>query len=299
LAVEYWTGARRFGPLAPLIATLLACTPIQQPDPKPVPKSTSASTAPSNTEVIHATPSATQVAALSTEFDAFAAGLDAQVGMAIAPLGGGPLLTLGSWQRGPAWSTAKVPLVIAALREQPTGEPTDQMRAAITSSDNDAAQAIWESLGNSESARAKVEAVLRGAGDPTVVQSIRIRPEYSAFGQSLWSIADQASFLAHAACDPSNDPVLELMSEIEPQQRWGLGEITDSRFKGGWGPAPDGTYLVRQFGLVPTQHGQIAVALAGVANSGGFGAGTSTLDELTGWLSTHLNALQAGSCPPQ
>ena len=42
----------------------------------------------------------------------------------------------------------KVPLVIAALREEAPPEVTDAMTAAITESDNAAAESIWASLGD-------------------------------------------------------------------------------------------------------------------------------------------------------
>jgi hypothetical protein len=41
--------------------------------------------------------------------------LSAEVGIAIASVGSSPV-SLGTWSSGVAWSTSKVPLVIAALR---------------------------------------------------------------------------------------------------------------------------------------------------------------------------------------
>lgn len=281
--------------MALLIAVAVACAPAQQPAPPPVPPSSAPSPASPVTS-----PPARETADLASEFAAFAAGLDAVVGVAVTPVGGGPVLTLGTSPADPvAWSTAKVPLAMAVLREQPTSQPSDAMRAAIDHSDNAAAQVLWAGLGEPETAKAKMEAVLREAGDPTVVQSVRVRPEFSAFGQSRWSISDQAAFLSHAACDPRNNAVFALMGEIQSDQHWGLGRIADTQFKGGWGPAPDGTYLVRQFGVLPTAHGRIAVAVAAVDGSGTFAGGTGTLDVVTDWLEAHIGELPAGDCPAE
>ncbi|MGO9156626.1 hypothetical protein [Mycobacterium sp.] len=56
------------------------------------------------------------------------------------------------------------------------------MTAAITESDNAAAESIWASLGDPVIAARKVEAVLRQTGDFTTVQSQKVLPEFSAFG---------------------------------------------------------------------------------------------------------------------
>ena len=65
---------------------------------------------------------------------------------------------------GKAWSTIKVPLVIAAMRKQNTGPVTAPMTAAITESDNAAAESIWAGLGDPDNAATQVEAVLRETG---------------------------------------------------------------------------------------------------------------------------------------
>lgn len=220
------------------------------------------------------------------------------VGVAVAPLGGGPVTTLGTWTTGPAWSTSKVPLVMAALREEPEPVVSPAMRAAIVDSDNDSAEAVWEGLGSSEVAARKVEAVLRDGGDETTaVESRKVRPEYSAFGQTVWSLSDQVRFLSRAACDGRAAPVLSLMGDIASGQRWGLGTIADARFKGGWGPSREGNYLVRQVGVLTIDRGDAVVALAVEPGSGGFGDGTAMLTDLAGWLATRLGDLPVGRCP--
>lgn len=235
---------------------------------------------------------------LESDFAALQATLPATVGIAVSPVGAPqtPLL-LGDWSSGPAWSTIKVPLAIAALRAENPPAVTDPMTAAITQSDNAAADVVWQSLGDPETAAAKVDNVLQEVGDPTQVQSQRIRPEFSAFGQTIWSLADQTRFLAAAACDNRNAPILNLMGEITTDQRWGLGTIADTRFKGGWGPSEAGAYLVRQIGVIPVDTGQVVVAIAVLPQSGAFSDGTAELTQIAQWLRDHAAALPAGQCP--
>lgn len=235
---------------------------------------------------------------LAAEFTQLETGLHATAGIALSGVGPGQEpMSLGDWQSGPAWSTIKVPLIIAALRAQVPPQITEAMTAAITQSDNAAAETIWESLGTPAEAAGKVEAVLRQAGDPTIVQSQRVRPEFSASGQTDWPLADQVRFTSVAVCDKANAPVFDLMGRVEPDQRWGLGTIGGSRFKGGWGPSPTGGYLVRQIGVLTTPTGTVAVALAALPHSGRFEDGTAALTTMANWLKQRLGALPAGDCP--
>lgn len=248
------------------------------------------------------TPPAAQPAVVPTDplvadFAALQARLQVAGGVAFGPVGTGRQpMVLGDWQTGPAWSTIKIPLVIAALRQEHPPAVTPAMSATITASDNDAAESIWASLGEPAAAAQKVEAVLREYGDPTIVQSHRVRPEFSASGQTDWPLADQVRFTAAAVCDNANAPVFDLMRHVEADQKWGLGSMPDSRFKGGWGPAPNGRYLVRQLGVIATPNGLTAVALAALPASGRFGDGTAALSAMAAWLTSHLDTLPAGRC---
>ncbi|MGO9178411.1 MAG: serine hydrolase, partial [Candidatus Limnocylindrales bacterium] len=183
---------------------------------------------------------------LAADFAQLENKLHAVVGIAISAVGvGQDPIPLGDWESGPAWSTMKVPLTIAALREEGPPTVTDAITAAITESDNAAAESIWEGLGDPITAAHKVETVLRETGDPTTVQSQKVRPEFTAFGQTDWPLIDQARFISAAVCDTRNAPIFALMGEIERDQSWGIGTIPGTRFKGGWGPSTSGSYLVR------------------------------------------------------
>ena len=237
----------------------------------------------------------------AADFAALQAKLGGQVEVALAAIGAAqdPVL-LGSSQDGPAWSTIKVPLVIAALRHQDTTPAaiSAAMTAAITESDNASAESIWAGLGDPVTAARQIHDVLLSYGDQTTeVQSKKIRPEYTAFGQTQWSLNNQLRFLSGAYCDPANTAVFDLMGKIEDAQKWGLGTLPGIQFKGGWGPDPAGHYLVRQIGVITTPAGATAVAVATTPTSGTLDDGTQTLTTVAHWLDEHHADLPAGRCP--
>lgn len=234
---------------------------------------------------------------LAADFQVWKAGIEGRAGMAVMPVGGTRPVLFGDWTSGPAWSTMKVPLVIAAERAD-ENVSTYSMSAAITASDNVAADALWQGLGGGKQAAQAIEEVLRESGDSTTaVPATRPRAEHSAFGQSEWSLAEQIRFAAQLPCLPGSQTVLELMGQIIPNHRWGLGTVTGADFKGGWGPDTSGNYLVRQFGIIDGPGGRIAVALAAEPESGQFADGMTALNTMAGLVSDHLTELAGGSCP--
>ncbi|WP_067470956.1 hypothetical protein [Nocardia amamiensis] len=233
---------------------------------------------------------------LAASFADLAAGVRGKIGMAVMPVGGTAPVTFGDWTSGPAWSTMKVPLTLAALRRSPSSGYAAS--AAITASDNSAAETLWQSLGSPQEAAQAVQAVLREAGDTkTVVPATRTRSEHSAFGQAEWSLVDQARFASQLPCLSESGRVTALMEQVVTSQRWGLGEFSGAEFKGGWGPEPSGAYLVRQFGLITVPSGQIAIAVAVQPDSGSFSDGMNVLDRMATVVSQHLDELPGGRCP--
>ena len=133
---------------------------------------------------------------------------------------------VGSLTSGAAWSTIKVPLAIAAL----TTDTEDLVERAITESDNDAARALWESLGPPAAAAAAVERVLASAGDAdTRVETEVVLPPYTSFGQTEWTLAAQQRFAAGLSGAPGAEPVLDLMRRVIPEQRWGFAAVDSGR----------------------------------------------------------------------
>ncbi|MFI7666580.1 serine hydrolase [Nocardia sp. NPDC049526] len=233
---------------------------------------------------------------LAAGFQELQLSVHGKLGMAIMPVGGEKMVTFGDWTTGPAWSTMKVPLVIASQRKSSTSS-SYAATAAITQSDNAAADTLWQSLGTGQEAAKAVEAVLREGGDTkTTVPATKTRSDASAFGQADWALSEQVRFASRLPCLSQSSDVIDLMEQITSSQRWGLGELKGAEFKGGWGPDTSGSYLVRQFGLIQGPAGQIAVAIAIQPDSGSFSEGTNILDRLATVISQHLDEFSGGSC---
>jgi hypothetical protein len=216
-------------------------------------------------------------------FQALESDLRGEVGLALSPVGSGEAVEeLGSLRGGVAWSTIKVPLALAVAVREPTERDEELIDAALTVSDNDASLALWERLGPPEVAASAVQDVLAAAGDSsTRVEANVLRPGFTPFGQTQWSLAAQVRLMAALPDLPNADEIRARMRRVVPEQRWGLAVIgEDVELKGGWGPDPDGRHLVRQMGIA----GPLAVALAAIPADGSFESGTDMLDRLAQWL---------------
>lgn len=241
-------------------------------------------------------------AGMQASFDALAVRLRGSEGVAYTVVGGTAKTQLGSWRTGPGWSTVKVPLAVAAdvqAHGRPGAETRRLIERAITASDNAAAERLWSSLGTPRIAASKVQAALRSGGDRvTVVPSRRVRPGFSAFGQTRWSLTHQATFVARLPCLQYGGDVLHLMGAVVSSQRWGIGAVgRPVRFKGGWGPSPSGRYLVRQMGIVTLANGsRIGLAIASEPADGRFETGTANLTALARWVVAHAATQGPGSC---
>jgi hypothetical protein len=247
-------------------------------------------------------PAVRDLAALQGSFARLAARLGGAQGLAVTSGDGAGTTQLGSWKTGVGWSTVKVPLAVAAVakaQDQPDAGTRRLMRLALTASDNAAAEQLWADLGEPRSAAAQVQAVLRSAGDTeTVVQSRRVRPAFTAFGQTSWSLAGQARFMAALPCLRHSDEVLDLMGQVESDQRWGIGAMgLPSQFKGGWGPGLTGGYLVRQMGIVTLANGtRVGLAIASEPADGRFETGAANLTELARWAAANIRTTAPGGC---
>ena len=226
--------------------------------------------------------------ALETSFEQLSAAVPANVGMAIARPD--RTYSLGRWTSGVAWSTMKVPLAIAALRTDSAGAE-ELVVKAITESDNPASEQLWSRLGNPADAARKVQLIIRECGDAvTAVESRRLRRGFTAFGQTQWTLERQARFAAQLSLIPEATTVIDLMRHLVIGQRWGLA-AKGIAAKAGWGPGVNGDYLVRQFGIVPTQSGHWGVALAAETHDGMFETGVEVVNTLTDWLVSRLPVL--------
>ena len=202
---------------------------------------------------------------------------------AVFSVDAGPVVEVGSLMSGAAWSTIKVPLAIAAL----TADAEDLVERAITESDNDAARALWKSLGPPAAAAAAVERVLASAGDPdTRVETEVVLPPYTSFGQTEWTLAAQQRFAAGLSGAPGAAPVLDLMRRVIPEQRWGFAAVdSGAAIKGGWGPDPPGRALVRQFGIFTADGRTVTAAIVSEPEDGAYETGAANLTRIAEWVS--------------
>ncbi|KKO83592.1 hypothetical protein [Corynebacterium otitidis] len=178
---------------------------------------------------------------------------DAEVAMAVAS--GDAVVTTGDEATAQAWSTIKVPIAIAAVREDVAED--EVLDAAIRASDNDAASALWNALGGGLSAAGKVEEVLRDGGDDTEIVEQMLRQietgDSDLFGMLEWPLLNQARFASHLTCLEGAEPVAERMGDLVEEHTYGLAAIDDAIAKGGWGESDDGLYTNQQLGTVDTE----------------------------------------------
>jgi hypothetical protein len=232
---------------------------------------------------------------LDGSFGELSSAIPGEVGVAITTDGG--VRSFGPWAGGVAWSTIKVPLAIAALRHS-AEEASPLVPLAIRDSDNTAAEELWAQFGEPTEAAEAVGAVLREGGDTsTAVESERKRKEFTAFGQTNWSVVDQATFMAALPCLPNSEPVINDMSNVAGNQQWGMALRPDAATKGGWGPSPEGAYLVRQVATVTTENGHLGVALSALPQDGSFDSGVAQVGKLAEWVGQHLGEFTARKCP--
>ena len=246
---------------------------------------------------------------LAAEVEKIAEEYDGEAAIALALPGAetddGPV-EAGELSDVSAWSTSKVPVAIAALRENgyedaaeagdedgddtsnerdESGDGTEAGAASwvvdlidpmISESDNDAAESAWLSMGGEAAAAKAVNEVLGDGGDARTQFDAWVPP-----GDVQWELSDQAAFGANLTCIDGAKPVVEAMGEIVDYQSYGLGEIDGARFKGGWGPDYDGGYLSRQFGVIPASGGGvIGVAIAARPGDGTDDTAREMLDDI-------------------
>lgn len=229
------------------------------------------------------------------DLEGLLAELPGESGVAIVRAGE-PAVVVGNLTTGVAWSTAKVPVGIAALALSDTAVNRRLVTRAITRSDNEAAEALWAGLGAPKDAAALSTAVLRmGGGDQTtVVSSVRTLAGFSAYGQTEWALGDAAGFAARLPCLPGAEQVYALMGRIIDEQRWGLGRVAGTHFKGGWGPVAN-HYLVRQLGVLTLVDGtQVGVAIITMAST--LTEGQKSLSKIADWLGARLGDISGGIC---
>lgn len=197
---------------------------------------------------------------------------------ALAP--GGDLLGHHPDAAYPSASLSKAMLLAARLRQLGDGgeELDDAARAVlepmITISDNNAANAVYSTVGDTE-----LEALADDAGmtsfEPTFWADIDLTP------------ADQARFFLRVDRLVPREHrryALDLLSSIHSEQSWGIPEASEPRlrafFKGGWRPEGDG-WIVHQAARLEDREGNpIAVAVLSRGNPS-YEYGQATIEGVT------------------
>lgn len=227
---------------------------------------------------------------LAAEVEAIAERFDGEAAVALAVPGAtskeGPV-SAGEVSDVAAWSTSKVPVAIAASRDNEWVE--DLVSPMISESDNDAAETLWVAMGGPYDAADAVNEVLSEGGDVVTEFDAMVAP-----GDTQWELKDQAAFAANLRCIDGSEPVLDAMGDIVDYQAYGLGEIDGARFKGGWGPDYEGGYLIRQLGTIPVEGGVVGVAMAARPGDATDETGQEMLNALAEAIAEH--APRGGEC---
>lgn len=239
--------------------------------------------------------------AVAAAFDAETARLGGSYALAWVDAGGVHLL--GTSPSDVAWSTIKVPIAIAAADQDPGESTWEHISAAVTRSDNTAAAALWRGLGSPEEAATAVEAVLGEYGAPEVdLETDALRPPFSTFGQSVWTVPSQAGFAAAVMCAAPPSPAGRVHAELArvvADQQWGVGALAAAHAKGGWGPEPDGAYVLRQLGDVEVAGRRYALALSARAADGTYARAAADVTELVRWWEQDVaSSAPSVVCPP-
>lgn len=265
------------------------------------PESTSAT--PASEPATSPTKARSQGLLSSEDLSGFAEDFGDSAAVSVQDLTGGQAVRTGDTRTPYAWSTIKVLIVARVLADAggPGGLTAEQralVERALSRSDNDAAAALYRELearhGGLTGAARAMDQVLRDSGDDATRVSTVGRDGFSTYGQTRWTVGAQTRFLAalarHCILTPDSDEyILEAMSGAVSDQRWGLGHVDSPAFKGGWGPDPDGRYLVRQFGLVAAPDGhRYVVALTGRPRDGSFEAGKELNTRIARWVADHV-----------
>ncbi|MGH3429466.1 MAG: hypothetical protein ACRDQZ_18180, partial [Mycobacteriales bacterium] len=133
-------------------------------------------------------------AGVAASWETLAGSIPARVGLAISALGSDRIRAFGSLQSGHAWSSIKVPILTTLLHERGgrnlTAAESSLARAALTSSDNAAAAALFRRIektrGGLSGASLAVQETLRASGDDSTTVATDPPPPgaVSTYGQT-------------------------------------------------------------------------------------------------------------------
>ncbi|HEY7849253.1 MAG TPA: serine hydrolase, partial [Ktedonobacterales bacterium] len=189
-------------------------------------------------------------------------------------------------------SSAKVPLMVSYLTmiesqgRGPNAYELSVLTAMIEHSDNNAAQVIYDTLGDD-------------AGQQNYMRSWGITdysPNPNGWGWGMWSPGDMAHLLALLQSGKvlnSADRALavHLMQSVESDQRFGVGDTAPANasvaMKDGWVPGPDGAWAVNTSGIV-TVGGETYIVTVYTGEQGSYSSGVSIVNHACGAIGQAL-----------
>lgn len=188
-----------------------------------------------------------------------------QAGAAIAATTGAPISVGGTWREDAAWSTIKVPLLLAYINATGPlgGDDRELAHKLIVDSDNNASNTLFLRLGDHGTARERVSAILRRAQDTTTTVNAQ-RPDgrrtFTWLGQTNWRLEDgvrvyRALLQGKLAGQAGTNDVLSLLHDAAASALpWGLRAVIPADVplaeKVGVGTNIDGTVTVEQYAIV-------------------------------------------------
>lgn len=196
--------------------------------------------------------------------------------------------TAGTLLTAPAWQTINVPLGVAATESTTDFREIEELVDDAIARDGDG-QALWERLGTPREAANAVTTQLRKSGDLDTV----VNENYPA---TAWSLDAQATYISSAVCLPADrQETINRMSRIAPDERWGLGELPTTVFKGGAGTDDAGRFVARQMGTVKLLDGSyFGVAFAAQAASGTREDATALITQLAHLVDEKAGGMTGG-----
>jgi hypothetical protein len=210
------------------------------------------------------------------------------LGVAIAPIAPAGRAFMRPWTGGSlvtgyAWATADLPVALAVLREpKEPNDPEYLLTRAFNDSSAAGDLALWQYLGTDTVAAEKTQAIIVEAGDlNTVVRVNEASAALAPFGQTRWTLSDQAMFMGSFYCMTESDRVLTHMRQPSLDDTYGLGLLPSVRVKSGSGTEPNGVDSLRQIALVEVATGTpYAVAVSAIAIDGSLATAKAALNEL-------------------
>ncbi|WP_165164773.1 hypothetical protein [Corynebacterium qintianiae] len=170
----------------------------------------------------------------------------------------------------PSWSTVKVPIALSAQEHCSYSDAaiSSMIESSIEWSDNASAYSLLQCVGE--------ESVEEEVADAGAVIDVR-----SAFGRSQWPLASAARYAWHLSTLDEDNEVIIAMRDVVDGQRWGLGNLENAAFKGGWsGDRLDGSWHSRQLGFVRVDGQALGIAIAARSPAGSYVSTTEALDKL-------------------